>query len=487
MKILLGKANGKDILLDSAQLNRHGLIAGASGTGKTVSLKVIAEGLSDIGVPTVIADVKGDLSGMIAPGDFNKISDRVQEMGLTDFDCKSYPVTFFDVFKEKGHPIRVVLQEMGPLLLSRILDLSEAQEGVLAIVFQIAQDMELEIIDLKDLQAMLEYVGQHASEITLKYGNVTRQSVGTIQRKLLTLTQQNVSFFSQPSLDIFDWMKTRDGKGVMNILECQTLFRYPQLYATFLFWMLDELFQQLPEVGDSEKPKMVFFFDEAHLLFKDAPKALLQQIEQTVKLIRSKGVGIFFITQSPTDIPNEVLAQLSNRIQHALRAYTPSEIKTVKLAADSFRANPNFDTAEAICNMKTGVALVSVLDSEGAPTVVEQTMICPPKSSMQMADDYAIRSVVEQSELYGKYEREYDPESAFEQLDDIQKAEIEQKQQEKLRLQEEKLRMREEERQKRYRDQWATRLQRKATNRLESEMISFGLRSAKKLLKGFLK
>ena len=336
-KILLGKAKEKEVYMLLNQMNRHGLIAGASGTGKTVTLKVIAESLSDAGVPTFIADVKGDLTGMITPGNLSCIQERLDSMSISGFETKSYPVRFFDVYKKNGLPMRAVMQEMDPVLLSRILDLSDAQEGVLNIIFKIAEDKDLDIIDLKDLQAMCAYVGENASSFTVNYGMVTKQSIGAIQRKLLVLEQQEGDkLFGMPGLNIQDLLQTENGNGVMNILECEKLFQHPLLYATFLLWLLDALYQNLPEVGDLDQPEIVFFFDEAHLLFDHAPKALLDKVEQTVKLIRSKGVGVFFCTQSPSDIPDSVLAQLSNRIQHALRAYTPSEMKNVKLAAQAF-------------------------------------------------------------------------------------------------------------------------------------------------------
>ncbi|MDO5122904.1 MAG: DUF853 family protein, partial [Erysipelotrichaceae bacterium] len=377
--IMIGKAGDKEICLNPAQLNRHGFIAGASGTGKTVTLKVIAESLSELGVPTVIADIKGDLTGMIVPGDEDGIRERWQSMGLESYDVRKYPVHFFDIYQKAGHPIRAVMQQMGPMMLSRIMDLTDAQQGVLNIIFRVAQDMELDIIDLKDLQAMTLYVGEHYKDYTSKYGNISKQSVGAIQRKLLELeTEGGDKFFGEPALDIDDWMVTEKGLGVMNMIECDELFQHPLLYSTFMLWMLDELYDRLPEVGDVEKPKIAFFFDEAHLLFDGAPKQLLQQIEQTVRLIRSKGVCVFFITQNPMDIPNSVLAQLSHRIQHSLRAYTPSEIKNVKSAANAFRANPEFDTFEMITALKTGQALVSALDEDGAPTIVQKTKILPP-------------------------------------------------------------------------------------------------------------
>lgn len=534
-KILLGKAGDQEIYMLPNQANRHGLIAGASGTGKTVTLKVIAESLSEMGVPTFIADVKGDLTGMVEPGEQTGVTERLQSMGLPDLEVRSYPVNFYDVYGQNGHPMRAVLQEMDPVLLARILDLTEVQEGVLNIIFRAAKDMELDLIDLKDLQAMAIYVGQHASEYTLKYGNVSAQSVGAIQRKLLQLENQKGNLmFGLPALSIDDLMMTIGGMGVMNILECQELFRYPMLYSTFLLWLLDKIYHELPEVGDPDKPRMVFFFDEAHVLFDHASKALLDRIEQIVKLIRSKGVGIFFCTQSPSDIPDSVLAQLSNRIQHALRAYTPSEMKAVKTAAQSFRPNPAFDTEEVIMAMKTGHALVSVLDREGAPTVVEEAKILPPRSSMKAADPAIVRDEILHDAIYGKYENSWDPVSAYEMVNDLSeserreaeeaKAETERAKQEAreeaarekqlardqaAREREEDRRQREEEReaekerQRRERaienaqrasrkeeekeERERSRLRRKIQNKAENEVINFGFRSAKKFLKDLLK
>ena len=493
--ILIGKAGDKEICLNPSQLNRHGFIAGASGTGKTVTLKVIAESLSELGVPTVIADVKGDLSGMIVPGDEDGIRERWQSMGIKEYDVKKYPVHFFDVYQKTGHPIRSIMQEMGPMLLSRIMDLTDAQQGVLNIIFRIAKDMELEILDLKDLQAMAIYVGEHAKEYTAKYGNVAKQSVGAIQRKLLELeTEGGDLFFGQPALEIEDWMVTEKGMGVMNMIECEELFQHPLLYSTFLLWMLNELYEKLPEVGDLDKPKIVFFFDEAHLLFDSAPKQLMQKIEQTVRLIRSKGVSVFFITQNPTDIPNSVLSQLSHRIQHSLRAYTPSEIKNVKVAADAFRANPDFDTFEAITSLKTGQALVSALDDDGAPTIVQKTKILPPHSSMKIADSYKVQYAIESDSLYGKYERTLDNQSAYEDLPDIYAAEDEMKakaeeakQQEKEEAARKKAEEREAAREAAKKKTWQEQMARKASNKLQNELVNMGVRSAKKLLKNLLK
>ena len=493
-KILIGKAGDKEIFMYPKQMNRHGLIAGASGTGKTVTLKVIAESLAEIGVPTVIADIKGDLSGMIVPGDADGIQGRLESMGIEDYETRKYRVHFFDVYQTEGHPVRAVMQEMGPLLLSRIMDLTEAQEGILNIIFRVARDMELAIYDLKDLQAMTNYVYEKSKELSGQYGNVSKQSVGAIQRKLLVLEEQGGNlFFGLPALNIDDWIAREGGQGVMNIIECDQLFQHPALYSMFLFWMLNELYENLPEVGDLDKPKIVFFFDEAHLLFQDAPKQLLQKISQTVKLIRSKGVGVFFCTQVPSDIPSDVLGQLSNRIQHSLRAYTPSEIKAAKLAAESFRQNPELDAAEAISNMKTGTALVSVLGDDGAPTIVEKTKILPPRSSMNIADKALVERCINNDSIYGIYEKTIDPDSAYEIIDDIRADEIRVKQEqreaearEKAEAKEAERQAREEAKKKASEQSWSDRMSKKAQRKLETELINMAARSAKKMLKNFL-
>ena len=448
--ILLGKAGDKEVRLLPNMLNRHGLIAGASGTGKTVTLKVIAESLSQMGVSTFIADVKGDLSGMIQEGDLSAISARLEKLGITDFEVRKFPVHFFDVYRKKGHPIRAIMEEFDSLLLARILELTDAQEGNLQIILKVAQDMNLDIIDLKDLQAMTNYVGEHANELSLKYGNVTKQSIGGIQRKLLQLEQQGgTNLFGMPALSIQDLITTEGGLGMMNMLECQELFQHPLLYATFLLWLLNRIYQDLPEVGD----------------------------------------GVFFITQSPNDIPNSVLAQLSNRIQHALRAYTPTEIKAVKLAADSFRTNPNLDTAERITNMKTGTALVSVLDEDGAPTIVEETMILPPMSSMQIADEGLVIQTIQHDSIYGKYEKDIDPESAFESMNAIKEQEEEEARLAKEKIAQEKLAAAQakEDAKRNKENDWTGRIAKKIRNRTETELINVGIRSAKKFLSGFFK
>ncbi len=493
-KILIGKAGDLEVSMIPSMMNRHGLIAGASGTGKTVTLKVIAESLSELGVPTFIADVKGDVSGMIVPGNLDGISERLSSMGIEGYECQGYPVHFFDVYRESGHPIRAVIDEMDPVLLSRILDLTDAQKGVLNIIFKVADDMDLDVLDLKDLQAMVTYVGEHSKEYTVKYGNVSKQSVGAIQRKLLELeTQKGELLFGMPALELADLIKAEGGKGVINMLECQKLFQRPMMYSTFLLWLLDRLYTELPEVGDLDKPKIVFFFDEAHLLFNNASKQLMEKIEQMIKLIRSKGVGIFFCTQSPSDIPDTVLAQLSNRIQHSLRAYTPAEIKAVKKAADSFRQNPDINVSEAITNMKTGQALVSALDEDGAPTIVQITKILPPKSSMDMAPDSAIAKAIRSDSIYGKYEEDVDPESAYEMMDKIRASEEEarlKEEEDKRQARLDEIKAREDAKvaaKKEKEADWLGRLAKKATRRAETELVNSGFKTAKKLLNSFLK
>ncbi len=493
-KILLGKSGEEEIYLLPDKLNRHGLIAGATGTGKTVTAKVIIESLSELGVPTFIADVKSDLTGMIVRGNQEGIQGRLDSMGIEDFEVRKFPVHFFDVYRKKGHPIRAIVQKMEPILLSRMLDLTDAQQGVLNIIFKVAKEMELDIIDLKDLQAMTAYVGEHASEYTTAYGNVSKQSVGAIQRKLLELeTQEGHLLFGMPEIVMDDWMETQGSLGIMNILECEELFQRPLTYSTFMLWLLDRLYKELPEVGDLEKPKIVFFFDEAHLLFDNCSRQVQEKIEQIIKLIRSKGVGIFFITQSPADIPNSVLAQLSNRIQHSLRAYTPAEIKTVRQAAESFRQNPDLDTAERITNMKTGTALVSVLDEDGAPSIVKETKILPPKSSMDAASLEDVQRAIENDSIYGIYEKDRDPDSAYEELDDIRAAEAEEKErqkEEKLQAKINEARAKQEAREaakKAKENDWAGQIAKKASRKAQTELVNIGFRTAKKFLKGFLK
>ena len=417
-KLLIGVGETPVCLLPR-MANRHGLISGATGTGKTITLKVMAESFSALGVPVFLADVKGDLAGCCRTGERTEAIDRrLTAMGLDPetFRYQPFPVRFWDVYGEKGHPVRTTVSEMGAPLLSRLLDLTAVQEGVLTIVFRVADEKGWLLSDLKDLRAMVNYVAEHADEYRSEYGNVSKQSAGAIQRSLLQLEDAGGDlFFGEPDIELSDWFQTDDkGKGYINILHCERLYRSPLLYATFLLWLLAELFEQLPEVGDPEKPKLVFFFDEAHLLFDDAPKALVDKVEQVVRLIRSKGVGVFFITQRPSDVPDSVLAQLGNKVQHALRAYTPAEQKAVRAAAQGFRANPAFDTQDAIMDLGTGEALVSFLDEKGRPSVVERVTILPPQSLMGPIDERRRNAELSYDELYGKYETPVDPESAYE-------------------------------------------------------------------------
>ena len=407
----------KNLYLLPKMANRHGIIAGATGTGKTITMKVMAESFSDMGVPVFLCDVKGDLSGMCMSGVMSdNLAERIKGFGIEDFAFKAYPTRFWDIFGEQGHPVRVTVSEMGPTLLGRLFGLTEIQTGVLNIVFRVADDTGLKLLDLKDLRAMLQYVGDNRAEFTTEYGNVSAASIGAIQRALLAFEDEGgAQFFGEPGLDINDWIRTdAAGRGYINILTSKRLIASPLVYSTFLLWMMTELYEILPEVGDPEKPRMIFFFDEAHLLFNDAPKALVQKIVQVVKLIRSKGVGIYFISQSPSDIPNDVLAQLSNRVQHALRAYTPAEQKAVRAAAKAFRVNEKFNTETALSELAVGEALVSFLDEDGIPTIVERARILPPQSLMGEATKSAIDGLINGTELDQKYRESYDRESAYE-------------------------------------------------------------------------
>jgi DNA helicase HerA-like ATPase len=410
-------ANGA-LSITGKMANRHGLIAGATGTGKTVTLQVMAETFCQAGVPCFMADMKGDLSGISQVGKMSGfIEKRLPEFGIENPEFQACPVRFFDVFGEQGHPMRATISQMGPQLLSRLMQLNETQDGVLNIVFRIADERGLLLIDLKDLRSMLDWVSQHAREYTTKYGNISTPTIGAIQRALLQLESQGADkFFGEPSFDIYDLMQTEGGKGVMNVLAADKLMLQPKLYSSFLLWLMSELYSTLPEVGDLPQPKLVFFFDEAHMLFADTSKALLDKIEQVIRLIRSKGVGIYFITQSPTDIPENILGQLGNRVQHALRAYTPKDQKAVKTAADTFRANPAFKTDEAIMNLETGEALVSFLDEKGAPSVVERAKILFPLSQIGAVTEGQRLDIIKQSRIYGKYDTPIDRESAFEVL-----------------------------------------------------------------------
>lgn len=406
------------VCINGRMANRHGLIAGATGTGKTVTLQVLAETFCQAGVPCFMADMKGDLSGISQVGQTSGfIEKRCVEFGIENPEYQSCPVRFFDVFGEQGHPMRSTISNMGPELLGRLMELNETQCGVLNIVFRVADERGLLLLDLKDLRAMLNYVGEHASEYTNKYGNVSSASIGAIQRALLALESQGADkFFGEPAFEIYDLLQCEGGKGIMNVLAADKLMLQPKLYSTFLLWLLSELYSTLPEVGDLDLPKLVFFFDEAHMLFDGTSKAMIDKIEQVVRLIRSKGVGIYFITQSPSDIPDSILGQLGNKIQHALRAYTPKDQKAVKAAAESFRTNPAFKTDEAILNLGTGEALVSFLDEKGAPTMVQQTKILFPLSQIGAVSAAQREDIIKKSRLFGRYDNPVDRESAFEML-----------------------------------------------------------------------
>ena len=416
--LLIGGAAGH-ISLHPRFANRHGLIAGATGTGKTVTLQVLAEQFSRLGVPVFLSDVKGDLSGISQPGtDHPKIQERVEQIGIDGFGFDAVPTHFWDLWGEQGHPVRATISDMGPTLLSRLMDLNETQEGVLAVAFEYADDEGMLLLDLKDLQSMLTFMGENAKQIRTEYGNVSSASIGAIQRRLLLLEQAGAEhFFGEPALDLSDFLRTNSaGHGMVNILRADRLMTQPRLYATFLLWLLSELFEQLPEVGDLDKPKFVFFFDEAHLLFKDAPKALVEKVETVVKLIRSKGVGIYFITQNPMDVPDTVLGQLGNRVQHALRAFTPRDQRALKTAATTMRSNPDLDIERAISELGVGEALVSVLDENGVPTMTERTLIAPPRSRIGPATDTEKQQCIAQSSLGGIYDNSIDRESAYEIL-----------------------------------------------------------------------
>ena len=495
--IYLGLADGERVKMHLNMANRHGLIAGASGTGKTITMKVLAESFSDAGVPVFMCDAKGDVSGICLPGKQNEgMEKRIDKFGIRDaFEYRGYPVTFWDIYQEKGHPVRVTVSDMGPDLLSRILGLTEAQTGVLNIIFRIADDKGLLLNDLKDLRAMISYVGDNRKEYTVEYGNISSQSLGGISRALIPVEDQGGDlFFGEPDLDIMDWIRTdENGRGMVNVLDCVKLMRNPKLYSSFMLWLLSELFERLPEEGDMDKPKLVFFFDEAHMLFSDAPKALLQKIEQVVKLIRSKGVGVYFVTQSPGDIPDEVLAQLSNRLQHALRAYTPSDRKAVKIAAQSFRENPAFKAEDVIGELGVGQALVSCLDEEGIPQIVQKTAVICPQSLMAAADDES-RSEAMANDGMAKYDKTVDNESAYEMLNDIAEEEEADEEEEKKkaaeekeaakeearRLKEEERRRKKEEKEREKREAKREKEAQKRRDRIEKELINVGAQVIKR-------
>lgn len=420
-KIWLCQSSEGSIHLTPKMANRHGLIAGATGTGKTVTLKVLAESFSEMGVPVFLADIKGDVSGMCLPGeDSEGFQKRIRnKLGLEiDWKFEGYPIRFWDVYGKKGHPVRTTISEMGPELLSRLLELNDTQTGIMNIIFRVADEQGLLLLDLKDLRSMVQYVGENAAALKTKYGNVSVQSVGAIQRALLRLEDQGGNiFFGEPALEIKDWFaQDEKGYGIINMLHCTELFQSPLLYSTFLLWMLSELYESMPEAGDLDKPKMVFFFDEAHLIFKDAPRSLLDKVEQIVRLIRSKGIGIYFITQLPSDIPDSVLSQLGNKLQHALRAYTPKDQKALKVAAQSFRPNPKLDAEAALSELGTGEVLVSLLDEEGIPGIVERAYVMPPRSFLGVAEESKRQEIIKASPLDTKYAKTVDRESAYEVL-----------------------------------------------------------------------
>lgn len=470
--------NGQRVYLNMKMANRHGLITGASGTGKTITMKVLAESFSDAGVPVVVCDVKGDVAGLCAPGAQNEgMEKRIDKFGIRDtFRYKSYPVTFWDTFGEHGHNLRATLSEMGPDLLAKVLNLTEAQTGVLQIIFKVADDNEWFLYDLKDLKALIEYINNHKSEIQAEYGTIASQSIGAINRALIPLENQGGEvFFTEPSLDIYDLIRTNfEGKGMINLIHAVKLVNSPTIYASFLLWLISELYETLPEVGDMDRPKLVFFFDEAHLLFKDAPKILVSKIEQLVKLIRSKGVGVYFISQSPGDIPDAVLAQLSNKIQHGLRAYTPAEQKNIKAAANSLRANPEFDSVQAIQELGTGHALISLLDEDGVPGIVQNCSVICPQSLMGKPEDSFFNSAMN-SDNMGKYDRNIDSISAYEKLSDIKKEEEELKQK-ALQEKEEKLKAAEEAKAQKEKEK-AAAAKRKDSSRVVNQIKSTAVRT----------
>ncbi len=446
-KILVAKTEDKElsILLDKA--NRHGLITGASGSGKTITTKVMAESFSDAGVPVFMADVKGDLAGTVLQGEQSEsITKRINDLKLEDFELKGFPVRFWDIMQTSGHPIRTSLDSVGPEILSMMLGLTEVQEGHLQIVYKIAEENNWKLDDIKDLRLLLQFVGDNKNDFITKYGNITSQSVGVIQRSLLSLEKQGADkFFGQPELDINDFITVdANGKGMINILHAVELFQSPDLYASFLLWLLTSLFNKMPEVGDLDKPRIVFFFDEAHLLFNGMPSYRLKQITQVVKLIRSRGIGLYFVSQSPSDIPDEIIAQLGNRVQHTLRAYTPSEQKVVKAAADSFRTNPKFNTADAILALGTGEALISFQNENGEPEIVEKGTILPPQSKMGVLDEITRTKTINSSNLLGKYDEAVERDSAYEELDRLLKEKLEAEEEERQAKEEEKKKKEEE-------------------------------------------
>ncbi|MDL2313911.1 DUF853 domain-containing protein [Desulfovibrio sp. OttesenSCG-928-C14] len=498
-KALIAMAEGQGIYLEPGMANRHGLITGATGTGKTVTLQTLAESFSQMGVPVFAADMKGDLSGVAETGgNKSSVTKRVGAWGLEarGFAYQGFPVQFWDIFGARGTPVRATMEDMGPLLLARLLDLNDTQSAVLTVVFRIAKDEELDIVDLKDLRTVLEYAALNADKYSVKYGNIAKASIASIQRGLATLEHDGAElFFGEPALDINDFMQTEGGKGVINILAADALISSPKLYSSFLVWLMTKLFEVLPEAGDLPKPKLVFFFDEAHLLFSDAPKVLLDKVEQVVRLIRSKGVGIYFITQTPSDIPDSILGQLGNRVQHALRAYTPRDQKALKAAAQSFRANPAFDTEKAIAELGVGEALVSFLDVKGAPAPVERASVLPPQSQIGPLDEAKRQELIKQSLVYRYYSRAEDRVSAYEILSaqlsenrDEKARAKERKEEEKIRKEAEKAaeKLRKEEERRRLAQEKEEARQSRESKRFWSGMFkSLVVPVARDILRGF--
>lgn len=486
--VTIAKNQHADLAFQLPMLNRHGLIAGATGTGKTVTLKVIAEQLSLAGVPVFLADIKGDLSNLAKEGSVTeKLGARLEKLGITDYEPQAFPVRLWDVFGEAGHPIRTTISEMGPLLLSRLLGLNDTQSGILNIAFKIADEKGWLLIDLKDLQSLLREIAEHASEYSMTYGNIAKQSVAAIQRSLLVLEQEGGElFFGEPALELSDFMVTDEkGQGMINILNATKLFQAPTLYATFLLWLLSELYESLPEVGDLDKPKFVFFFDEAHLLFKDAPKVFVEKIEQIVRLIRSKGVGVFFITQNPMDLPETVLAQLGNRVQHALRAYTPKELKAVKTAAETFRQNPDLDVVTAITELQVGEALISMLNADAQPTVVERAFILPPKSSFDVLSNLEANALITGSPMEDKYRESLDRDSAHELLAQKVLREEQLKQEEEAKKEAEKLAEKEAKAQEKMKRQSQGRPRKTAVEKATDSFINSAMRTiGRELVRG---
>lgn len=480
-EILLGKANGQDVTLVLKRMNRHGLIAGASGSGKTVTVKHLLEECSAQGIPSIVTDIKGDVSGLAQAGNMEKVATRIQELGLTDFEAKAFPTEFIDANRQLGVPFRFMLEDVDPLLLAKILGLNETQEGILSILYAAAEGEDLDLIDLEDLKAMLHYALNNLKDFSEKYGLITSQSVSSIQRKVLAFEQQGGHMlFGLPSFDFNDFLRQRDGLGMISILSCQSLYLKPTTYATMMWMLMDRLYQSFPEVGDLEKPKLVVVIDEAHLLFQEASAAFLTKFEQMIKLIRSKGIGVYLCSQSPSDIPDEVLGQLSNRFQHTLRAYTPVEIKKLKMISDSFRANPEFDTEEVLSQLKIGEALVTTLQEDGTPSIVQKTLICPIHSSMDGIAKESIQEKVRFSSLMEKYGADLDPESANEKIESILAEQKAQEEELKLEKQREKEARREPQ-------DWQSRLIKKAKRRTETELVNVAVRTARNILSGFFK